>query len=62
MLIFILYSQVFDLRQCYGQMHQQAVAAQVAAQAQAAAVAGNSSALVPAISSECIQYNCTVSL
>ena len=36
--------QVFDLRQCYRQMQQQASAANAAAAAQAAAVAGHSSA------------------
>lgn len=35
------YIKVFDLRQCYQQMHQQAAAAAQAAAAQAAAVAGN---------------------
>ena len=34
------YVQVFDLRQCYRQMQQQAATAQAAAAAQAAAVAG----------------------
>jgi MAD (mothers against decapentaplegic) family protein 4 len=35
------YIKVFDLRQCYRQMHQQAETAQNAAAAQAAAVAGH---------------------
>lgn len=37
----VSYAQVFDLRQCYRQMQQQAATAQAAAAAQAAAVAGN---------------------
>lgn len=35
------YIKVFDLRQCYRQMHQQAATASAAAAAQAAAVAGH---------------------
>ena len=43
-IISALLLQVFDLRQCYRQMQQQASAANAAAAAQAAAVAGHSSA------------------
>lgn len=39
--VWILASQVFDLRQCHRQMQQQAATAQAAAAAQAAAVAGH---------------------
>lgn len=51
--------QVFDLRQCYRQMHQQAETAQNAAAAQAAAVAGHLAGphsvggIAPAISMFC---------
>ena len=41
------FPQVFDLRQCYRQMQQQASTANAAAAAQAAAVAGNSAAAAP---------------
>merc|ERR1719278_2395523 len=37
----LAHTKVFDLRQCYRQMHQQAATAQAAAAAQAAAVAGS---------------------
>lgn len=39
--VFGVCRQVFDLRQCHGQMQQQAATAQAAAAAQAAAVAGH---------------------
>ncbi len=47
----MFFCQVFDLRQCYRQMQHQAVTANNAAAAQAAAVAGHStSGLAPALS------------
>ena len=52
------YLQVFDLRQCYSQMQQQANSAKAAAAAQAAAVAGNIPGTLASMA--LIKHICTV--